>query len=85
MTHPDAPLGPQPAEMFTERTGAVGFFDEDAGAGTVVDDVTGATWFLHCTRIADGSRTIEVGTPVRFAAVLGPTGPEAADVAPNGS
>lgn len=81
MTTSDAPLGPRPAEVFTERTGVVDTFDDLAGVGTVIDDATGATWFLHCTRIADGSRTIDVGTPVLFAAVLGPTGPEAGDVA----
>lgn len=81
MTDPDLPLGPRPSEVFTERTGVVGTFDERVGAGTVVDDGTGATWYLHCTEIADGSRTIEAGTPVRFSAVLGPTGCEAADVA----
>lgn len=80
MTTPDAPLGPRPAEVFTERTGVVGAFDEAVGAGTIVDDVTGASWFLHCTQIADGSRTIEDAAPVRFTAVLGPTGFEASHV-----
>lgn len=82
MTVPDASLGPEPAEVFTERTGVVGTFDDAAGEGTVIDDATGATWFLHCTRIADGSRTIEVGTSVTFSAKPGPTGFEATDVAP---
>ena len=49
-------------------TGRVASFDEPAGYGTVA--AAGGTdsteWFFHCTAIADGSRTIEVGAEVHF-------------------
>jgi CspA family cold shock protein len=45
--------------------GAVIEFDEVVGLGTVRTD-NGQTYPFHCTQIADGSRTIEVGTPVEF-------------------
>jgi CspA family cold shock protein len=47
------------------RRGRVTEFDEAAGLG-VVSDEAGTTYPFHCTEIADGSRTIEVGTPVVF-------------------
>lgn len=70
------------AAVFATRTGVVTAFDDAAGTGSVVDDASGATWFLHCTRIADGSRTIAVGTPVRFRVEPGPVGVEAVAVTP---
>ena len=42
-------------------TGTVTAFDEARGCGTVRAD-DGATYCFHCTAIADGTRTIEVGT-----------------------
>jgi cold shock CspA family protein len=45
-------------------------FDEDGGYGTVRQD-DGTERFFHCTAIADGTRTIEVGTAVRFDVVPG--------------
>lgn len=53
------------------RHGFVHSFDTDAGLGEVAD-ADGNRWLFHCTTIADGTRTIEVGTEVRF------------DVAPGG-
>ena len=47
------------------RTGTVERFDDPAGYGTVVDG-GGRSWFFHCTQIADGTRTIAVGTEVTF-------------------
>jgi CspA family cold shock protein len=47
----------------TER-GQVVEFDEARGLGTV--ESGGRTYPFHCTQIADGTRTIEVGTPVTF-------------------
>jgi cold shock CspA family protein len=47
------------------HTGTVTGFDEPRGLGTVADDNGGELPF-HCTAIADGSRTIEVGTKVAF-------------------
>ncbi len=63
-------------------TGVVTAFDDDAGLGTVTAD-DGTEHPLHCTAIADGSRTIAVGTAVRFDVVPGRLGRwEATDVAP---
>jgi CspA family cold shock protein len=45
--------------------GVVSEFDEAAGLGTVTGD-DGAVYGFHCTQIADGTRTIEVGTRVCF-------------------
>ena len=47
-------------------------FDEAAGIGAVRDG-DGREWPFHCTRISDGSRSIEVGAPVVFE--VGPGGP----------
>jgi cold shock CspA family protein len=56
-------------------TGTVIEFDEDGGYGTVrehaADGGPGTERFFHCTAIADGSRTIEVGAAVRFDVVAG--------------
>ena len=50
-------------------TGTVVRFDEQIGLGEV-DDGQGR-YLFHCTRIVDGTRTIQVGTEVSF--VLVPT------------
>lgn len=52
-------------------TGRVATFDEQAGYGTVTGEGLGSDgdageWFFHCTAIADGSRTIDVGAAVHF-------------------
>ena len=47
-------------------TGVVTEFDEPAGFGTVTADGGGVEHFFHCTAIADGTRTIPVGTDVTF-------------------
>ena len=64
-------------------TGTVATFDVDSGLGTVavsdpdrtvaVSDPDGTSYGFHCTEIADGTRSIEVGTQVAF--VVGPAGP----------
>lgn len=79
---PPAPLPTvhAPAEVFSGRTGVVTSFDEHVGTGTVTDDAAGCCWWFHCTRIADGARTIPVGAAVRFRSEPGPTGVEAVDV-----
>ena len=51
-------------------TGRVAAFDQHAGFGTVRAD-DGTELFFHCTAIADGSRSIEVGTDVSFEIVPG--------------
>ena len=78
---PPATGGHRPAEAYSARTGVVATFDDHAGAGTLADDATGAAWWFHCTRLADGSRSIPVGTAVSFRAEPGPTGLEAVAVA----
>ena len=45
--------------------GTVTAFDGDAGLGTVCGD-DGADYLFHCVEIADGTRTIDVGTAVEF-------------------
>ena len=54
-----------PATAFTRRAGVVATFDDHVGAGTIAEDGQ-PDWPFHCTSIADGSRTIAVGTPVHF-------------------
>jgi len=55
------------------RTGSVTTFDDFRGLGTITDE-SGTELHFHCTGIADGSRTIEVGTAVRFDVVAGRLG-----------
>jgi cold shock CspA family protein len=54
-------------------TGTVAAFDEHKGLGTVRAD-DGRELPFHCTSIADGSRTIEVGARVTFSVVPGHRG-----------
>ncbi len=51
-------------------TGTVEEFDDHKGYGTIRTG-DGRALFFHCTRIADGSRTIAVGTAVSFDVVPG--------------
>ena len=51
--------------MPADRLGRVTDFDAHVGLGHVVDD-EGVEYLFHCVEIADGSRTIEVGTAVQF-------------------
>ena len=55
-------------------TGTVADFDDAKGFGTVREDETRTEHFFHCTSIADGTRTIEVGSPVTFDVVPGRNG-----------
>jgi cold shock CspA family protein len=45
--------------------GTVTAFDDPRGLGTITTD-DGEAYSFHCTQIADGTRTIAVGTAVRF-------------------
>jgi cold shock CspA family protein len=54
-------------------TGTVTAFDAERGLGEVTADDSTAYPF-HCTVIADGSRTIEVGAQVDFEVVAGRLG-----------
>jgi cold shock CspA family protein len=54
-------------------TGSVSAFDEHRGLGEITADDAGVYPF-HCTMIADGTRTIAVGTRVQFEIRPGPLG-----------
>jgi CspA family cold shock protein len=47
------------------RRGVVTAFDAGTGLGTVTAD-DGVEFAFHCIEIADGSRSIDVGTSVSF-------------------
>ena len=53
--------------------GTVAAFDEHRGYGTI-RAADGRELFFQCTRIADGTRTIEVGAAVTFDVVPGHLG-----------
>lgn len=53
--------------------GVVADFDEHVGYGTVRSE-RGVDFFFHCTQIANGTRTIAVGTEVDFVVVAGHRG-----------
>jgi cold shock CspA family protein len=62
--------------------GRVVAFDDHRGLGEV-EDHEGRRVRFHCTAIADGTRTIPVGTDVVFRMVTGPIGTvEAAELRP---
>ena len=63
--------------------GRVDSFDDPEGYGTVTATDPEGTWFFHCTAIADGTRTVEVGAEVAFEVVPGRLGRfEATDLRP---
>ena len=63
------------------RTGTVVAFDDPKGFGAIGSG--DESFFFHCTQIADGTRTIAVGTEVTFEVVAGHMGMwEAAQVTP---
>lgn len=72
------------------RRGTVSEFDDPAGYGKIVDAVDAVDaeaglgpWFFHCSSIADGSRSIAVGTDVTFLLESGHLGRlEARDIRP---
>ena len=70
-----------PAQLFSVRSGVVAAFDDHAGAGVITDAATGEQWYVHCTRLANGDRSIAVGTVVTYRTEPGPTGQEAVAVA----
>lgn len=53
--------------------GVVAEWDEHAGYGTIRAD-DGTEHFFHCTQLADGTRTIEIGQHVTFDVVPGRLG-----------
>ena len=52
-------------ERGTLRRGVVTAFDEESGLGLVINH-DGIEHHFHCIEIADGSRTIDIGTEVSF-------------------
>ncbi len=54
-------------------TGTVTAFDDPRGLGELTAE-DGTVFPFHCTAIADGSRTIEIGAEVRFEVVPGRMG-----------
>ena len=73
--------GTQPAAL---RRGRVVEFDQHVGLGVVEEDGEGTRRYpFHCTEIAGGTRTIDVGTAVTFGLIAGRQGRwEAGRVAP---
>jgi cold shock CspA family protein len=64
--------------------GTVSAFDEHRGLGEITG-ADGSIYPFHCIAIADGTRTIEVGTDVVFEVVPGRIGRwEAATIKPKG-
>ena len=62
--------------------GRVTSFDDGRGLGEITGD-DGTVYPFHCTMIADGTRTIAVGTAVEFDVIAGHLGRwEAAAVTP---
>jgi cold shock CspA family protein len=62
--------------------GTVVAFDEKRGLGEI-ESAAGERYPFHCTRIADGTRTIAVQTAVEFEVVAGHLGTwEAAGITP---
>jgi cold shock CspA family protein len=51
------------------KTGVIAEFSFDRGLGSVLGD-DGATYPLHCTQIADGSRMVDAGARVTFEVLL---------------
>ncbi|HUF99535.1 MAG TPA: hypothetical protein VMM60_15500 [Ilumatobacter sp.] len=65
----------------SRRSGTVRAFDDTVGLGTVVA-ADGTEYGFHCIEIADGTRTIEVGSAVTYS-VLPRFGTwQAADITP---
>ena len=62
-------------------TGVVTAFDEAVGLGEIASE-DGRRFAFHCVAIADGSRTIEVGTAVEFELIPKLGRYEATDIRP---
>ena len=57
-------MGPGRSPEEALMDGVVATFDEPRGLGTI--DGPAASYPFHCTALLDGTRTVEVGTRVRF-------------------
>lgn len=62
-------------------TGRVTGFDRRRGLGEITD-TDGRVWPFHCAVIADGSRSIDVGTSVSFTTAFHVVRDEAFDIRP---
>jgi cold shock CspA family protein len=70
---------------FGPGRGTVVTFDDPRGLGVVRSD-DGIELRFHCTAIADGTRTVDVGTAVTYRVAPGRLGRwEAADIRPVGA
>jgi CspA family cold shock protein len=67
------------ADERRDKRGVVVAFDDHVGLGTIESE--GTSYLFHCVEIADGTRTIAVGTPVEFRSVTRFGTLEATDVA----
>ena len=65
---------------FGARSGTVTAFDDASGLGTIASDDVQVPF--HCIAIADGTRSIEVGTAVTFDLLAKLGRYEAADIRP---
>ena len=63
------------------QEGTVVDFDEHVGLGHVDAD-DGTRYLFHCVEIADGTRTIDVGTRVQFDVMVKFDSPEASQLRP---
>jgi cold shock CspA family protein len=63
-------VGDPAALAFGTVDAIVAAFDDHRGYGSLRTD-EGAELFFHCTALTDGSRTVEVGAPVRAEVVPG--------------
>lgn len=62
-------------------SGTVTSFDEFIGLGEITDD-RARVWPFHCVSIADGTRTIKVGTKVSFTPAFRVSRSEAVSIIP---
>jgi cold shock CspA family protein len=60
--------------MMSTHSGSVVAFSVEAGSGQILDSKTSREVFFHATQLADGTRTISVGTSVDFDVVPGGRG-----------
>ena len=67
---------------FDRLLGTVTNFDDARGLGEITLDDSEAMFPFHCVSIADGTRTIAVGTKVSFDALLKLGRREAGDIRP---
>jgi CspA family cold shock protein len=67
--------------MSERIAGVVAEFDAHVGLGVVASS-NGDSFPFHCTQIANGSRTIDVGASVTFVVVDRFKGPEAYEIEP---